>query len=285
MIDLNAKRLAAVTTYLYLLGSTLSLVPSTSPTLIPSSIPSISSWPSYQPTYSPSDQISDAPSFIPSEWTSNPSARPTNTLIPSSAPSEKLTQSPSRSTNIPSSSPTVSVHPSNQPSFFSSAPSFSPSLRPSEAKTLVPSAATNIPSIFSTVEITKKSNSQVKIIVITVSLAVGTIFLFTIWFVCIRGKCRRIVEEEEGNIEFIIEPSVSFNDDHDYVSEEVYDKSETDDNDEGLSYAGFSLATEDTHNRPVGFASQGRDMIPKKEDDLVRTWIGTGKLSNTEFFE
>lgn len=284
MCCLNVQRLCAITTYLCLFGSTLSLVPSSSPTLASSSIPSTSSLPSYQPSLLPSVQISNLPTHFPSKVTQSPSSIPTITSIPSSAPSVVISANPSiSSTNDPSVSPTLSRKPTISPSTYSSMPSFSPSVYPSDAMTLLPSLEpTYVPSSAPTIKITKKSNSQVKIIVLSTSLIVGIIFLFTIWFIFVRGKCVRHTEEEQGNIEFIVEPSVSFNDDNDNVSEEVYDKSETDDNDEGLSYAGFSLATEDTNNRPVGLVTQGRDLGQKKDDDLVRTWIGTGKLSNTE---
>lgn len=108
----------------------LSTVPSQSPSISPTSVPSVS--PSQEPTSHPS---------------LNPTIVPTNTLVPTSTPTEVLSALP---TLEPSFTIDPSYHPSNKPSTFpSAAPSPSPSLAPTSAPTLSPTQEPSLNPSFS----------------------------------------------------------------------------------------------------------------------------------------
>lgn len=109
------------------------------------------------------------------------------------------------------------------------------------------------------VRVVVKSSSKITTIIISVSVAVGVIFIVALWYVFVRGKCKRSTENEDVVVDLNAAPSVSFNNDDDDVSEGPYGK----DDDEGLSYADFSV--EQQHHQ-----------------EIVRTWKGTGKLAETE---
>lgn len=101
-----------------------------------------------------------------------------------------------------------------------------------------------------------KSSSKITIIIISVSVVVGVIFILSLWCVFVRGKCKRTSVNEDHIVDLNVAPSVSFNnDDDDDVSEEPFGKYNDDDNDEGISYA---------------------------DSEYVRTWTGPGNLATTE---
>lgn len=111
------------------------------------------------------------------------------------------------------------------------------------------------------VRIVKKSSSKITIIIASVSVAVGVIFIFSIWYVFVRGKCKRRTVIEGNVLDYNVAPSVSFNNDDD-LSEGPIGKHDDADNDEGLSYSNFS--------------------VEQQNQELVRTWTGTGALAKTE---
>ena len=106
--------------------------------------------------------------------------------------------------------------------------------------------------------VVKNSSSKITTIIISVSVVVGVIFIVALWYVFVRGKCKRSTENEDAVVDLNAAPSVSFNNDDDDVSEEPFGK----DDDEGLSYADFS--------------------VEQHSPEIVRTWKGTGKLAKTE---